>query len=232
MAISLALTTCDGRQLALNNIRAILFDLDGTLVDTLDLHIISFQWILSELGKQVPSAELAVLMGLTPQDIIKQYFPNLSDDEIWESAIKKEEFLYRSVSNFKINEGTLELLQDLGDFGVQRIVISSTHRSLVNRLLSSVGLIDYLDDMVCGDEITHGKPNPEPFLKGLAKSGTQKEHAIGIGDSIYDGLSLGAAGIKFIGVTTGKTNCKKLLDFNFDYVINSFNDLGITGSTY
>jgi HAD superfamily hydrolase (TIGR01509 family) len=227
LAVTLKLTTCEGRKLTVEGVQAILFDLDGTLVDTLDLHVQSFQWILSELGKQIQAKELEQLMGLTPQDIIKRYFPNLSDDDVWEHAIKKEEYLYRNATSFKINDGALNLLTKLGNLGISRVIISSTHRSLVNRLLSTVGLTDYLDDMVCGDEISNGKPNPEPYLKGLEKSGYQREHVVGIGDSIYDGLSLNAAGIQFIGITTGKTSCEKMLANNFDCVIDGFHDLEI-----
>ncbi|MHA2169170.1 MAG: HAD family hydrolase [Candidatus Kariarchaeaceae archaeon] len=228
MAITLSISTCDGRKIEIDGVQAILLDLDGTLVDTLDLHVQSFEWILSELGKQVPVKELEQLMGLTPQDIIKKFFPNLSDDDIWEYAIRKEEYLYRNVTSFKINDGVLSLLTKLGNLGVRRVIISSTHRSLVNRLLSTVGLTDYLDDMVCGDEISNGKPNPEPYLKGLKKSGYPRQHVVGIGDSIYDGLSLNAAGIQFIGITTGKTSCEKMLANNFDCVIDGFHDLEIS----
>jgi HAD superfamily hydrolase (TIGR01549 family) len=189
------------------------------------MHIESFQWILNNLGKKVDTNALEKLMGLTPQAIIRKYFPNMPEDEIWTAALRKEEYLYRLDREIKVNEGAKEFLNEIGKRGIKRIVISSTHRSLVNRLLNTVDLIDYLDAMVCGDEIINGKPDPEPFLKGLEKSGFQQEWVIGIGDSIYDGMSSTAAGIQFIGITTGKTDCHTLLLNDNECVINSFKDL-------
>lgn len=226
-SITLQIQTCDNKQYTFDNIQAILFDLDGTLVDTLDLHVHSFQWILSKLGKNVEKDELERLMGMTPQAILQKYLPNLPEEEIWEAAIKKEEYLYRLTDKIEVNDGVKDFLYELGKNGIIRVIISSTHRSLVNRLLNTADLIEILDHMVCGDEITNGKPNPEPYLKGLVKTGLNKTSVIGIGDSIYDGQSLNSAGIRFIGITTGKTDCKTLIKNNFSCIIASFTDLSI-----
>lgn len=223
-------TTCKGEKIRYNHTRAMLFDMDGTLIDTLDLHITSFKAILEKYGAEVTKEELASLMGRTPQDILAIYLKNKSADEIWEIAIEKEEYLYRLIPKaeaIKVNSGVFELLEELGRRNIPRVVISSTHRSLVNRLLSNVGLTDYLDEMVPGDEVTRGKPDPEPFLKGLAKTGRLKDEVIGMGDSIFDYQSCTTAGMRFIGVTLGKTSCEKFAHNSVGSVIDSFEEIRV-----
>ncbi len=225
--VTIRAKSCNQRNVILNNVKAILFDLDGTLVNSLDAHVLSFQWIIGKLGKVVTIHELEKLMGLTPQSIIKKYFPDLSKDTIWQATLEKEEYLYDLNQKIELNDGVIKFLEKLGENRIKRIVISSTHRSLVNRLLNSVNLTENLDDMVCGDDIKKGKPNPEPFLTGLKKANVQKNEALGIGDSVYDGLSCKSAGIPFIGITTGKTECQTLLDIKVRAVIDNFSDLSI-----
>ena len=189
----------------ISGIKAILFDLDGTLIDSLDLHIQSFQWILKKLGKDIKIDQLEGLMGLTPQDIIRNFFTDLNMDEIWAAAIAKESYLGTIIKKVYVYPGIHEFLVLLGQLGIKKVVISSTHRKLVDLLLEKAGLLEMVDEIVSGDEITHGKPHPEPFVKGAVKLGLDVSETIGIGDSIFDAQSCEAGGIKFIGILTGKT---------------------------
>lgn len=228
--MDLSIQTCDGEEINYFDVRAILFDLDGTLLDTLDLHIESFQKILSDHNVIVSAKELESFMGRTPQDILSHYLPLLDSDSIWEASIQKEEYLYTLLPNsdgILIFPGVLPLLEQLGEMGIPRVVISSTHRSLVNRLLSNANLVELLDEMVPGDEVVRGKPAPDPFLQGAKKSGISKEFVVGVGDSIFDYQSCFAAGIKFIGTTTGKTNNDKFRNNNVLSVVKSFNEINI-----
>ncbi len=228
--MDLKIQTCTGDQIKYFDVRGILFDLDGTLLDTLDLHIESFKKILGDFSVKVNANELEAFMGRTPQDILAYYLPNLDSDSIWDAAIQKEEYLYTLIPNsdgIRIFPGVISLLERLGEIGIPRVVISSTHRSLVNRLLSNANLVELLDEMVPGDEVVRGKPDPEPFLQGALKSGIDKEFVVGVGDSIFDYQSCNAAGIRFVGTTTGKTNFDKFRNNNVLSVIDSFNDIKI-----
>jgi beta-phosphoglucomutase-like phosphatase (HAD superfamily) len=228
--MDISIQTCAGQVIRYTDIRGILFDLDGTLLDTLDLHIESFQKILSDHNVIVGDIELESFMGRTPQDILSYYLPNLDSDSIWDVAIQKEEYLYTLIPNsnsIRIFPGVISLLEQLGEISIPRIVISSTHRSLVNRLLSNANIVELLDEMVPGDEVVRGKPDPDPFLQGAIKSGVDKEFVVGVGDSIYDYQSCFTAGIRFIGTTTGKTNYMKFRNNNVLSVVNSFDDIRI-----
>ena len=104
--------------------------------------------------------ELESFMGRTPQDILSHYLPSLDSDSIWEASILKEEYLYTLLpasDSIRIFPGVIPMLQKLGEMGIPRVVISSTHRSLVNRLLSNTNLVELLDEMVPGDEVERGQ---------------------------------------------------------------------------
>lgn len=220
------ITSTNGKT-QLSGIKAILFDLDGTLIDSLDLHIQSFQWILNKLGKDVEFDQLEGLMGLTPQDIIKKFFQDLSMDTIWTAATEKEDYLGTIIEKVYVYPGIHDFLKQLGKLGIQRVVISSTHRRLVEQLLEKAGLMDLIDEIVSGDEIIYGKPHPEPFLKGVEKSRIKVSEAIGIGDSVYDAQSCKGGGIKFIGILTGKTNLEEFKKIGVREIIKSISKLSI-----
>ncbi len=213
--------------LCFSDVQAVLMDLDGTLIDTLDLHIESFQWILKRLGKDVKSSDLEHLMGRTPNDIIQSFLQNLTPEEVYKAANEKEEYLEGLLLHVKPYQGVTKFLMDCKNNNVKTVVISSTYKDLVFTLLRKAGLLQYIDEIVSGDEISRGKPDPEPFLKGLEKSETDRDHVVGFGDSIFDAYSCTSADIRFIPVLTGKTTIELFLEKGFDKSISSFKDVSI-----
>lgn len=210
-----------------DNVKAVLLDLDGTLINTLDLHIEAFQWILKRLGKQVSKEELESLMGRTPHDIISSFFSDITPEEAWKAATEKEGYLESLIKEVQPFPGVKTLLTKFGSHGVRRVVISSTYRRLVETLLKNAGLIDQIDSIVSGEDIVHGKPDPEPFTKGLRAAGVEETAAIGIGDSVHDAISCMRAGIRFIGVLTGKTSNKQFLDNDVRCVVSTFQHIDL-----
>lgn len=211
----------------LNNIQGVLFDLDGTLIDSLDLHIESFKWILKRLGKEVDVEELETLMGLTPQDIIKNFFADLPHERLWAAATEKEKYLETIIDDVYVYRGIPNFLQKLKENGLKTVVISSTHERLVKILLKKAGLLKFIDEIVSGDSIINGKPNPEPFIMGSRALKIKVLNLIGIGDSVYDGQSCTAAGIRFIGILTGKTDEDTFHENNINEVIENIDMIDI-----
>ena len=209
------------------DIDTFLFDLDGTLIDSLDLHIEAFQWILDKLGKDISKKELEPLMGKTPQDIIKKFFGNLTREELLHAATQKEDKLANIIESVYVYPHISTFLKQLKENNLKSIVISSTHRRLVKILLDKAELLQFLDDIVSGDEVNHGKPNPEPFAKGVIKANTKSNQTIAIGDSIHDFQSASAAGCNFVGILTGKTDEKTFLNAGCKILVNTISDFEI-----
>ena len=146
-------------------------------------------------------------------------------ETIWEAAIAKENYLETIIEDIFVYPGIKPFLKRLKERDCTTVVISSTYGKLVEIMLEKAGLLNFIDYIVSGDEISKGKPDPEPFLKGLEKTGLLPEEAIGLGDSIFDAKSCTSAGIQFIGLLTGKTPRKKFNEAKVPYLIKSIHDL-------
>ena len=204
--MDIIITDVRGKKHEFSQVEAMLFDLDGTLIHSLDLHIEAFQAILNQMGKSVSRDDLEPLMGLTPQDIIQKFTPELSHQQIWQAAIEKEDHLSKIIKEIHVFPHVVELLTQLALYNVKKVVISSTHQRLVILLLEAAGIMDLIDEVVSGDEIKNGKPHPDPFLLGMNKANASTSTTIAIGDSLHDQNSANAALIPFLSLLTGKTD--------------------------
>ncbi|MCE7735870.1 MAG: HAD hydrolase-like protein [Candidatus Heimdallarchaeota archaeon] len=206
LAMDVIITDVNGAKHEFSQVEAFLFDLDGTLIHSLDLHIEAFRAILDQMGKSVSRDELEPLMGLTPQDIIQKFTPELSHQQIWQAAIEKEDHLSTIIKDVHVFPHVIELLTQLAQYDVKRVVISSTHQRLVILLLEAARIMDLIDDIVSGDEIKNGKPHSEPFILGMNKANASTSTTIAIGDSLHDQQSADSAFIPFLSLLTGKTD--------------------------
>lgn len=200
------ITDVSGAKHEFSQVESFLFDLDGTLIHSLDLHIEAFQAILNQMGKSVSRDELEPLMGLTPQDIIQKFTPEMSHQQIWQAAMEKEDHLSTIIKEVYVFPHVIELLTQLARYDVKRVVISSTHQRLVILLLKAAGIMDLIDDIVSGDEIKNGKPHSDPFILGMNKAKACTSTTIAIGDSLHDQKSAETAFIPFLSLLTGKTD--------------------------
>lgn len=225
--MNIIVTDVSGQKHEFSQVEAVLFDLDGTLIHSLDLHIEAFQAILAQMGKSVSRNDLEPLMGLTPQDIIKKFTPELSHQQIWQAAIEKEDHLSTIIQDIHVFPHVVELLTKFSHNGVKRVVISSTHQRLVILLLEAAGIMDLIDEIVSGDEITNGKPHSEPFLLGMNKAKASISTTIAIGDSLHDQRSAEAASIPFLSLLTGKTKMEAFYQNNAKMIIANLSSISL-----
>jgi mannitol-1-/sugar-/sorbitol-6-phosphatase len=173
----------------------LLFDLDGTLVDS--RAVVERQWgaLCERLGLDFPSV-LAVLHGVRSVDVIRMVAPGV--DAPAEAALldAAEEV---DTDGLKLVRGAGELLTRLpsGSWGI----VTSGHRSLAERRLAAVGL-PVPAAMVCGDEVTRGKPDPEGFLAGALLLGVEPATCIAFEDAPAGIQAASAAGMPVVGITT------------------------------
>ena len=202
-------------------INAILFDLDGTLVDTNELIIDSFIYTFKVLKKDVPSREEIIsCFGEPIFESMGKYFEDVNE------AVKTyREFNLKyhdeRISSYK---GAKELLSILKNRGFKLAIVTSKNRSTALRALELLGLIDYFDSFVTSDDVDIHKPDPEPVLKACELLEISPKEAIMIGDSIYDIMSGRDAGSKTCGVLYSFMK-KELLEVNADYYIEDLLEL-------
>lgn len=182
-----------------------LFDWDGVVIDSSAQHEESWELLAVEIGKALPADHFVRGFGMKNQVIIPHILGWTQDpDEIHEYSLRKE-FLYREIVRQRGIEplpGVTALLHLLRDRGVPCSVASSTHRENIETIFDAIGLRDYFQAVVTAEDVAHGKPDPEVFLKGAGKIGCRPEHCVVFEDALV-GIEAGlAAGAKVIAVAT------------------------------
>jgi HAD superfamily hydrolase (TIGR01549 family) len=191
-------------------IKCVIFDLDGTLVDTLELHVEAFLRVVRGMGIEVPRDRIEQNMGRTAKDVLRTIVPGIDDAGLAYYAEMKEDILTELLGEIHPLPGSVELLMRLKNLGVPLVLASSTTSVNVIKILQVTGLIDYFDRMVTAENIATGKPDPDVFIKAAAKGGAQPNYCLVIGDSIHDIAAALGAGCIAVAVASGKHTREQL----------------------
>ncbi|KKO51096.1 HAD family hydrolase [Paenibacillus sp. DMB20] len=172
----------------------IIFDVDGTLIDTEAAVLGSLKKFLAEKGCTVPVDEnLRFALGIPGKDALLKL--GIQDTEegcrIWNEYMK--EFM-DDVHPF---QGTREVLAELKSKGIRTGIVTSKTRQELQDDFVPFGLMDQLDVVVCADDTEKHKPCPEPLLKFLEISGADPARSIYIGDTMYDAECASDAHVDF-----------------------------------
>ncbi|HUU77223.1 MAG TPA: HAD family phosphatase [candidate division Zixibacteria bacterium] len=209
------------------NISCIIFDLDGTLVNTLEQHIKAFQILFKEINQEISYEAISENMGRTPKDTLLSLIPILESnhEKLKKSADRKERILTDLLNEIPVFEGTIEVLKYLKKTKKIICLASSTPRYNVVKILKSAKIVHYFKYIVTGEDISIGKPNPEVFLKAAKKANKEPKECLVIGDSTHDIIAARRANMKIIVVSTGKHNELELQTKSPNLIINSLKDL-------
>lgn len=193
----------------MNKIEAVIFDMDGLLIDTETISFTLFQKVFSDYG-YVISKEYYVneLVGRNikgiKENILKEYGEDFQFDEIYYKKVK-EMTDYIESKGVLLKKGALELIKYLHENKYKIAVATSTKRERAEKLLNIVEVKDYFQEIICGDEVINSKPNPEIFLKAAKKLGVEPSNCIVLEDSAAGIEAAHKAGMKGINVPDMKT---------------------------
>lgn len=179
----------------------VLFDLDGTLADTIGLIVASYNHALSAvIGETRPEEEIRSWIGRSLLDSFVAISPDHAEEL---DRVYREWNLANTAALLREYPGVPGLLDDLDAAGVRTGVVTSKRRETALVALRGVG-IDQSIDLLAGLEDTdQHKPHPAPLLHGLERLGADPGDAVYIGDAAVDVLAAQAAGVSAIGVTWG-----------------------------
>lgn len=182
---------------------AILFDLDGTLVNTDPLHYKAWQEILRGYGIEIDQDFYKNrISGRLNSLIIQDILPQLSAREGKELADYKEAKFREGASELKPMAGLLEVLAWTEEIGLKRGLVTNAPRKNVECLLSTLGLTKTFEPVVLGDDLPAGKPDPAPYLIALNQLNLAPEQALAFEDSPSGIRAAVGAGILTIGIAS------------------------------
>ena len=184
-------------------LRAVLFDLDGTLLDSIGLIVDAMHHAFEGFGGTVP-ADSAWMAGIgTP--LFKQlalYARSAEELDMLRERYRAYQFIHHD-DVIKEYPGTTAVLEDLHARGLAMGIVTSKGDELARRGLELTGLARFLPVVVSADSVTKYKPEPEPVLLALERLGVRADEALMMGDSPHDISSGNAAGVRTIGALWG-----------------------------
>lgn len=172
----------------------IVFDVDGTLVDTETACLLSFRDLLKEQkGEEHKPEELTYCLGRSGKDSLAQ-----AGFEDWRSAYERwVEILLNYSDTIKIFDGLLEVIQELSMKGYQLGIVTSRTREVSVMDLKTQGVDTYFKTIVSCDDTEKHKPNPDPLLKYMEYTGADSSEVLYLGDTVHDMNCAGGAGVDF-----------------------------------
>jgi HAD superfamily hydrolase (TIGR01509 family) len=178
--------------------RAVLWDMDGTLVDSEKLWDISMHALYEHLGAALTPQVRAATVGGSAEAMMRIVFADLGmDPDPAEMAETAEWLLDYTAELFDRGlpwcDGARRLMEALAAEGTPMALVTNTKRALTERALNSIGR-HYFSATVCGDEVARGKPAPDPYLRAAALLGEPPARCLAIEDSITGAASAESAG--------------------------------------
>jgi HAD superfamily hydrolase (TIGR01509 family) len=186
-------------------VKAVLFDVDGTLVDSVDLHAEAWREALRKFGKEVRSEDVRRQIGKGGDQLLPVF---LSDEERAREGEALDRYraeLWRRVYLPRVRPfpRARDLVARVRDDGKRVALASSGKAAEVEHYRKLLGLDGLVDAATTSDDAERSKPHPDIFEAALAQVRVPPEEAIAVGDSPWDALAARRAGLRTVGVLSG-----------------------------
>ncbi len=204
-------------------IKALLFDFDGTLLDTNGLIIETFMHVLNErFPGQYQPQDCVRFLGPSLAETFKEIAPDEVEELIGKYRAWNLEHHDELVKEY---EGVVETLEKLKEMGIRLAIVSTKRRNTIARGLEIIGAAHLFEVVVGVDDVSRVKPDPEPILLALEKLGLNQSDVIMIGDNSHDIEGGKNAGVRTAGVAWAFKGKDFLQQFNPDYMLEHMSDL-------
>ena len=176
-------------------VSGIIFDMDGVLIDSERQSNEGWLWAAGQLGVDMPMWLIDSFKG-APAELCCKFFDDYYKGVIdyWEAKELRTQHVYkiRETEGIPVKKGVKDIFEYIRNNGLKCAVATSTRRESAEKTLHEIGVWDYLDAVVYGDEVEHGKPEPDIFLRAAKAIGVNPSEAVVVEDSI-NGINAGYA---------------------------------------
>ena len=205
-------------------LKALIFDMDGTLVHSDPVHLEAFAAVLKDEGVAIDEEIYrSKIIGRANEAIFASLLPHLPVDRHEAYADEKEATFRRMATQLKPLEGLLDLLDWAEGSGIKIALVTNAPRLNADHMLEVLGLAGRFKVEITIEEVERGKPDPLPYLTALERLGLKAEEAIAFEDSPSGMRAAKAAGLFSFGVLTGLT-ADEMRDVGADGAIMTFRD--------
>lgn len=176
-------------------VSGIIFDMDGVLIDSERQSNEGWIWAAGQLGVDMPMWLIDSFKG-APAELCCKFFDDYYKGVIdyWEAKELRTQHVYkiRETEGIPVKKGVKDIFEYIRNNGLKCAVATSTRRESAEKTLHEIGVWDYLDAVAYGDEVEHGKPEPDIFLRAAKEIGVNPSEAVVVEDSI-NGIKAGYA---------------------------------------
>lgn len=209
---------------------AVIWDIDGTLIDSAELHFRAWHKIGEELGFKISREQFASTFGLRNPDVIIRLFGTGCDVARGQQIAHKKEAYYRGMaaSELRFLAGAEDRLNEFKRLNVPQALATSAPRGNVDLFLEVTRSQHFFVAVVTMEEVTRGKPDPEVFLTAAQRAGIEPQHCVVFEDAPAGVVGAKRAGMKCIGTTAcGYHSDAQLKEAGADLVIDSLRAVDI-----
>ncbi len=194
-------------------IKGIIFDMDGTIVDSLPYHHEAWKIFFNENQVENFSDKLKDYKGGGTLDLMKAVYGNKYSLKDLKSMSDEKEVIFREIYKGKINpiEGFKKFLIDIKSKHILVGLASNAVRKNVSLIINELNIFNDFDSIICGDEVNNGKPNPEMFNKTINRFNIKKDECLIFEDSLEGVKAAKNSGVKVVGISSS-TSDKTLID--------------------
>ena len=210
--------------------KAVLFDMDGVLYDSMPNHAIAWQQSMAQFGIEMTANDAYATEGARGVDTIRQMVARQQGRDIDEAEAQRmydvKSRIFHELPEAPVMPGILDLMRQIQEDDIQiGVVTGSGQKPLIKRILKDFGIFVDEAHITTAYDVRRGKPKPDPYLKGLRKAGNLQPYEAFVVENAPLGIRAGvAAKIFTIAVNTGPLPAQTLLDANADLLFPAMTD--------
>jgi HAD superfamily hydrolase (TIGR01509 family) len=192
--------------------RGVLFDIDGTLVDTSYLHTVAWWQAFRQAGMDASMARIHRAIGMGGDQLVHEVSDGAADDQA-EQLITSHDALYSAHwPALRLLPGARELVRHCHQAGLVTVLASSANSAELDVLTTVLDLDDVIDAATGGADVDSSKPDPDIVLVALDKAGLRPENAVFVGDAVWDVQASAKVGLRCVGLESGGTSAAELVE--------------------